>query len=283
MDLIANYSCVTGEGPLWHSDRNLLYWIDIPNGRLFQYDPKTEEHQIVFEGPQIGGFTIQTDGKLLLFMEKGSIAKWSIEGLETVVEGIGGEEDSRFNDVIAAPNGSVFCGTMPTESHSGTLYRLDKDGSLRPVVENVGISNGLGFTANQDTMYYTDSTARTIYRYRIDPKTAELSACEEFIVTPNDGSIPDGMTVDSEDHIWSARWDGFSLYRYSPDGNQVLKIEFETKKVSCVTFGGIDYRDMYVTTAGANNLSENGQSAGSLYRLNPGITGKEEFRSAICV
>ena len=78
MDLIANYSCVTGEGPLWHSDRNLLYWIDIPNGRLFQYDPKTEEHQIVLEGPQIGGFTIQTDGKLLLFMEKGSIAKWSI-------------------------------------------------------------------------------------------------------------------------------------------------------------------------------------------------------------
>ena len=91
------------------------------------------------------------------------------------------------------------------------------------------------------------------------------------------------MTVDSEDHIWSARWDGFALYRYSPDGNQVLKIEFETKKVSCVTFGGTDYRDMYVTTAGANNLSENGQSAGSLYRLNPGITGKEEFRSAICV
>ena len=140
-------------------------------GLIFQ----TEEHQIVFEGPQIGGFTIQTDGKLLLFMEKGSIAKWSIEGLETVVEGIGGEEDSRFNDVIAAPNGSVFCGTMPTESHSGTLYRLDKDGSLRPVVENVGISNGLGFTANQDTMYYTIVTV-SIQRQQNYPLVKNLSS-----------------------------------------------------------------------------------------------------------
>ena len=39
MQLVANYSCSTGEGPLWHPDEELLYWVDIPVGCLYSYDP----------------------------------------------------------------------------------------------------------------------------------------------------------------------------------------------------------------------------------------------------
>ena len=28
-ELIADYSCQTGEGPLWHPDQQALYWVDI--------------------------------------------------------------------------------------------------------------------------------------------------------------------------------------------------------------------------------------------------------------
>ncbi|GAG21164.1 unnamed protein product, partial [marine sediment metagenome] len=31
-ELIADYECVTGEGPLWHPDEGRLYWVDIPKG-----------------------------------------------------------------------------------------------------------------------------------------------------------------------------------------------------------------------------------------------------------
>ncbi len=42
MDLVANYQCVTDEGPLWHPDKGVLYWVDIPNGCLYNYDPQNK-------------------------------------------------------------------------------------------------------------------------------------------------------------------------------------------------------------------------------------------------
>lgn len=281
MKIIANYRCIIGEGPIWHASKQRLYWVDISKGYLFAYDPKAGIHEKVFEGPQIGGITVQRNGSLLLFMEKGAVSSWDGNRMATVVEGIEGEEDSRFNDVIAAPDGSVFCGTMPTSSHNGTLYRLTTDGSINPAVKGVGISNGLGFNSNLTYMYHTDSTARTIYRYRFNSKTSELSCRKKFITTPNDGSIPDGMTVDSQDHLWSARWDGSAIYRYSQKGKQITKIDFNTKKVSCPAFGGINYSDLYVTTAGGNDPESNGKGAGALFKLDVGVTGKPEFLSSI--
>jgi sugar lactone lactonase YvrE len=37
-ELIADYACVCGEGPLWHPGEKRLYWVDIPQGRLFRYE-----------------------------------------------------------------------------------------------------------------------------------------------------------------------------------------------------------------------------------------------------
>ena len=71
---IADYACEVGEGPLWHPLEKRLYWGDIPQGRMFRYDPATGHHEQFYDGPVVGGFTIQADGSLLLFMEKGAIA-----------------------------------------------------------------------------------------------------------------------------------------------------------------------------------------------------------------
>ena len=75
-ELIADYACVTGEGPLWHPGEKRLYWVDIPTGRLFRYTPSDGTHEQVHEGEQIGGFTIQADGALLFFMAGGAVKIW---------------------------------------------------------------------------------------------------------------------------------------------------------------------------------------------------------------
>src|SRR5580698_9676078 len=112
LELIADYACETGENPLWHPFERRLYWCDIPKGRLFRYDPATGIHEQCFEGRVIGGFTIQADGALLLFMDRGTIALWRDGCVTEVVSEIAAERNSRFNDVIADPHGRVFCGTM---------------------------------------------------------------------------------------------------------------------------------------------------------------------------
>jgi D-xylono/L-arabinono-1,4-lactonase len=281
LELIADYACVTGEGPLWHPTERRLYWADIPQGRLFRYDPATEHHEQFYDGDVVGGFTIQDDGALLLFMARGAVKIWRDGNLTTIFEEIDGEQDSRFNDVFADPEGRVFCGTMPAGDRLGSLYRLDPDRTLTRVVEDVNISNGMGLTPDRKQLYYSVTLDRKIYKFDYDQATGALSNRSVFVDVPDGEGMPDGMTVDAEGHVWSARWDGWCLVRYAPDGTEVMRVEMPTKKVSSVTFGGPDYTDMYITTAGGDNRAENGDTAGALYRLRLGIAGVPEFHSTV--
>ena len=280
-EMIADYQCETGEGPLWHPMEKQVYWSDIPQGRIFRLNPFSRRHEQIYDSRVVGGFTIQMDGSLLLFLDKGTIAIWQDGRMQLVIDQINMEVNNRFNDVIADPAGRVFCGTMPTETKASTLYCVDIDGSLKVVLEGIGLSNGMGFTPDLKQMYFTDSLARTIYIFDYDIDSGDLTNQRVFVETPDDGSMPDGMTVDAEGYVWSARWDGSSLYRYNPDGQQVNQIRFPAKKVSSVIFGGTDLTDIYVTTAGGGNKREEGPGAGGLFHMNMGVKGKPEFLSRV--
>lgn len=283
-EMIADYQCQIGENPLWHPLEKRVYWTDIARGKLFRYDPATGHHEECYSGAPVGGFTVQADGALLLFMERGAIAKWRDGHITPVVEGIPAEIESRFNDVIADPCGRVFCGTVALQVGTlpGRLYRLDTDGSLHQVLENVIISNGMGFTLDRRNMYYTDSARRTISIFDYNEKTGALTHRRAWLQVSEGAGVPDGMTLDAQGHVWSARWDGAALYRYTPGGIEERRVDFPARKVSSVVFGGGDLSEMYVTTALAESTkAEEGEGAGALFRVRLGIRGVPEFFSRV--
>ncbi len=280
-ELIADYQCVVGEGPLWHPIEKKVYWTDIGTGRMFRYDPATGKHEQFYSGRPVGGYTIQADGSLLLFMDRGTVAIWRNGSLTTVVEEIPDERETRFNDVFADTAGRVFCGTMPTKDRPGRLYRLDTNGKLTLLLEGIGCSNGMGLTPDRKGLYYTDSTAYTIYLFDYDQATGAISNQRIFVRHPESDGLPDGMTVDAAGNVWSAHWDGSALICYSPRGEEIQRIAFPVKKVSSVVFGGDDYMDMYVTTAGGDQKATDGELAGALFRLRLGIKGAPEYYSRV--
>ena len=271
------------EGPFWHPIEQRLYWTDIPAGQLFRYDPTTQADEQIYEGEPVGGFTVQSDGSLLLFKSRGTIERWQDGQMTTIIPEIPQERNTRFNDVIADPVGRVFCGTMPGSDRAGSLYRLELDGALTLILDGIQGSNGMAFTPDHQRLYYTESDRRKIHLFDYDEDSGNLSNQQVFISTPDDGSVPDGMTVDAEGYVWSARWDGGHLFRYAPDGTEVLRIPFLAKKVTSVTFGGSDYTDMFITTAGGGDRQTNGAGAGAIFHLNLGIQGIPEFGSRIAV
>lgn len=280
-ELIVDYENHVGEGPLWHPIEKRLYWADIPQGRIFRYDPETGEHEQFYQGPSsIGGYTIQEDGAFLLFMDKGAVAVLKDGRLDYLIDEIPEERDKRFNDVIADPSGRVFCGTMPDSDGSARLYRLDTDGTLTKVLDGIGLSNGLGFTPDRTQMYYTDSYARKIYLFDYDPETGDITDQRVFVETQGEG-IPDGMTVDADGYVWSARAGGSMLVRYTPDGVEDLSVTFPAKMVSSCAFGGHNMDELYVTTIGGDDRAEHGPGAGGLFRLRPGVKGVPDFFSRI--
>ena len=284
-ELIADYACEVGEGPLWHPLEKRLYWADIPAGRLFRYDPASGSHEMFFDGDVVGGFTFQADGALLLFMDKGRVAVLRDGALTNVIDRLPGEERLRFNDVMADPEGRVFCGTIPSDDGQegntlGRLYRLDTDGSITKVLDDLAISNGMGFTPDWKRMYFTDSL-KGIDVFDYDQATGEITNRTAVVGLPADGSSPDGMTMDAEGNIWSARWGASGVFGHRPDGKEFRKVEFPTDAVSSVTFGGEDYTDMYATTAGGHDKAENGPNAGALFRVDIGVRGVPEFLSRV--
>jgi D-xylonolactonase len=278
-ELIADYACVVGEGPLWHPDERRLYWLDIERGRMFRYDPASGAHEQIYQGAPIGGATIQEDGALVLFMARGAIAIWRDGRLTTLIDEIPDERAGRFNDVIADPAGRVFCGAMPIGARPGRLYRLDPPHALAVIHSEVGMPNGMGFTPDQRRMYHNDTTVRRIFRSDYDAASGRLTNQQVFVEIPEDLGSPDGMTVDAEGCVWAAIWGGGCLLRFDPDGAEIARIAFPASNVSSVTFGGDDYADLYVTTAGGDDKAANGAGAGALFRLRLGVQGKPEFRS----
>ncbi|MCX6019816.1 MAG: SMP-30/gluconolactonase/LRE family protein, partial [Chloroflexi bacterium] len=221
--------------------------------------------------------------KSYAFMDRGTIAVMRDGKIERViVDEIPAERQSRFNDVFADPHGRVFCGTMPSPNGPGRLYRLDLDGSLTVVIEDVLCSNGMGYTPDGKQMYFTDSERYTIYLFDYDEATGSLSNRRIFVQHAPELGLPDGMTVDADGFVWSAHWDGNALYRYDASGREVLRIPFPVRKVSSVIFGGDDLSDMYITTAGGDQKATDGEHAGALYRLRiPGVRGTPEHLSRV--
>jgi sugar lactone lactonase YvrE len=280
LQMISDQATQTGENPLWHPVEKRLYWTDIPTGRLFRYDPVTNETEQIYDGETVGGFTFQEDGSLLLFMERGRIALWRDGELTTLINEIPAERESRFNDVIADPQGRVFCGTMPTATALGRLYRLDPDLSLHLILEGINISNGLGFTPDQKSLYYTESVARKIYIFNYDADTGEISNQRIWKEIPPNEGVPDGLTVDAKGCIWSARWDGAAVYKYAPTGENIQKIEIPALKVTSITFGCEDLNTLYITTAlDGGTKADEGDGAGALFRLRVDVAGLPEFFS----
>ncbi|WP_207592446.1 SMP-30/gluconolactonase/LRE family protein [Halomontanus rarus] len=285
LERVADTHNETGEGPLWHPEEECLYWVDIPPGHLYRYDPAADDHERVYETPDgspLGGYTIEGDGSLLLFTDDGRVSRFEPgdDEAEPVTQI---DADTRFNDVIADPEGRVFAGTMPGEDELGDLYRFDTDGTAELVVEDVDIANGMGFTGDLETFYFTESEARQIYVFDYDRASGDLSNRRTFLETPDGDGVPDGMTVDSEGYVWSARWDGGRVVRYDTDADAVDEIPVPARKVSSVTFGGPEYTDLYLTTALADgDRSAEGEGAGALFRYpDVGVEGVPEFRSGL--
>jgi len=282
---VADYGTETGEGVLWHPEENAVFWLDIPNGRIFRYDPAADTHEQVHEdGRRIGGFTIQADGDFLLFMDDGEVQLWNPEdGLgDVIIPEIPEENGSRFNDVIAGPEGRVYAGTMAEGGSRGRLYRIETDGTFDVLIEGVATANGMGFSPDDTRFYFTETNTETVWAFDFVRESGDLRNRRQFISTVGGPGKPDGLTVDEDGYVWSARWNGHSVVRFAPDGSVDRRVRFPARKVASVAFGDEKYETAYAPTATAGNpLDVEGDGAGALFSFDPGVNGLPEFRSRI--
>lgn len=273
-----------GEGPWWSVADQALWRVDILAKLLHRWVPATDTSE-QWDLSDAVGFAVPTDdGKVvaglgtdLCLIDLGTGER------EVLATAAPGRSDIRINDGKTDRFGRVWAGTMPDDqSPSGEFYRLDPTG-LTPTLGGIKISNGLGWSPDSQTMYYTDSGVRTIWAFDFDPATAAMSNRRVFAV--DDDCEPDGLTVDSEGGVWSAKWNGNRVVGYAPNGVITEVVESPVSRPTSCMFGGPDLDVLYVTSASVGLSAEElaATPAGSVLAVRPGVRGVGEVVATIPV
>jgi len=276
--IAADAGCELGENPLWNAERQSVDWTDIPAGKIYRLDVATQKFTAIYEGEPVGGFTIQENGDLLLFRVN-DIALLSRDGKISILRSYSDEGMARFNDVIADPEGRVFAGTIGKTKQSGGLYRVDLDGTITKLHEGTGCSNGMGFSPDLKIFYWTCTTTRKIFQFDYGQSSGEISNRRVFYETENDEGLPDGLTVDAEGFIWSARWGGSCIKRHAPDGKVIETISFPVRNITSMCVGGQNLDQLFITSA--KSPGENSSLAGALFKMSVRVKGRTGFKSKI--
>jgi sugar lactone lactonase YvrE len=260
-----------GEGARWVEDR--LVFVDILSGRLLEApgDAPGEERQVARLDVPLGaaapvagapGEWIVAAGTGIGLLHAGGTLEW----LDRPEDG--NPVPARMNDGACDPAGRFWAGSMAydTTKGAGSLYRTDPDGTVQRVLDQITVANGPAFDPDGDTLYYADTPTGVVYRCTIEPASGDILAREPFVRVPAGEGHPDGMTVDTEHHLWVALWDGGAVHRYAPDGSLQGSVVLPTPRPTSVCLGGPAGRRLFITTAW-HGLDPPAAPAGAVFAL----------------
>jgi sugar lactone lactonase YvrE len=281
VELVADVRCALAEGPLWLPGQQLLIWVDIVAGHVHRMNPATGDHVIYDAGVPVSAVVPRRDGDLVLVVEHGvdSIdASWRER--QQLLKLPGPPDVAwRTNDAKADPAGRLWVGTLAYNEQpgAGALFRVDPDLATTTIVSAATIANGMAWTADRTTMYWVDTPTGRVDAFQYDLATGAVSQRRPAIEIADGGGMPDGLTIDTEDHLWVALFGGWQVRRYRPDGVLDGIVSVPAEQVTSCTFGGPDLTDLYITTA-RKNLDEEALReqplAGGVFRCSPGVSGR---------
>ena len=277
---VADVGAVLGEGPVWVAREQALYWVDIKGPKIFRLDSLGERTEwntpfrICSLAPRRrGGFIAGTEnGFAIVDLDSGSF--------DLIADPEPDFPGNRFNDGKSDRSGRFWAGTMDDSEQSvtGSLYRLDPDHRWKRVDEGYKVTNGPAFSRDGSRMYHNDSALQVTYVF--DLEADGMPSNRRVFARHGEGDgYPDGMTVDSDDCLWIAFWDGWCVRRYSPEGNCLELIRLPVQKPTSCAFGGPDMRHLYVTSASIGLTDQersNQPCAGGLFMLDTPYTGLED-------
>lgn len=282
------YPCddTLGESPVWDERNSALYWVDIRRGvlhRLCIAHGEPEATAYAFGPALLTGVVVATGDALLLGFAR-SMATLGIPMLGTpdpLVPSITADflpAQNRLNEIKTDPLGRIWCGAMWDYARgcSGGLYRSGDDGRLSCVRSGVTVPNSLAFAPDGKWIYFADSASGAIERASFDVQSGRVGAWHELVGAAQAPGKPDGLAIDADGCLWSARFGAGCVIRFTPEGRFDGCIELPVSQPTSCAFGGADRDTLFITTA-TQGLSPHDRLreplAGSLFSVRPGTTG----------
>ena len=277
---------VLAEGPVWNEEAQMICWVDILNGEIHRYSPEKNKHSIIALKQLVGSVAVCTDGNFIAALQNGfAFVNSQTEEIKMINDPESHLLQNRFNDGKCDPAGRFWAGTMSLleSPEAGHVYMMGNDFKVSKKIDKVSISNGMAWSLDHRIFYYIDTPTFTVVAYDFDKISGTISNKKIIINVPEAEGFPDGMTIDAEGMLWIGHWQGWQVSRWNPDtGKKIYSIKLPVAKVTSCTFGGRNFKDMYITSARVH-LSEKELAeqplAGSVFVITDcGFTGVPAFK-----
>jgi gluconolactonase len=256
------------EGPRVDENDN-LYFSDVPNGGVYRRSPNGEVTTVVPKRRGVGGIALHANGGVVVSGKNICHVKDGETRILFQREDIPG-----FNDIFTDSAGRVYVGSLrsdpfkPGERTPGELWRIDAEGKVVQMYDQVGLTNGIGFSPDERAIYHADSAGPHIIVH--DVASDGTMSNRRAIAQMSGGLIPDGLCIDEAGCIWVAIYGGSCVARYTPEGKRERTIDVPAKAVTSVCFGGKDRRDLYIVTA---DNTEDPTRKGTIFRTRVDVAG----------
>jgi len=232
-----------------------VWFTDLLLGGVYRLSPGGKTDVFLPDRHHVGGLCLNHDGKIICG-GPGPIV-WLDPATGQSGDLLSDIPDENFlgaNDFLPDRKGGLYFGTLSKgadysqEPQLTQLYRLDPSGEVTKMSDGLKFSNGVGISPGGDRLYHNESLLG-VYQYDI-AADGTLENKRLF----NERQDGDGLAVDAEGGVWIAHFDGYEVVRYTPDGKQDRSFALPHKAVTSICFGGPDWRDIYVTTAGDKGI-----------------------------
>lgn len=242
---------VLAEGPQWNAAEQTVSWVDIEgrsliiaelrgDGALLVREERHVDDRIAFAHPLGSGSYLIGLGRRLAISGTSGVGEISAPLLPA---------GRRLNDSVIDPAGRVIVGGMSLEgNHAGNaLMRVEHDGKITVLDDDLRLSNGLAFSPDGSVFYSVDSLEGIVYARAYDAETGAIGPRRAFARV--EFAEPDGIVVDEQGSVWVALWGGAALNRYDTDGRLAATVPVGPQHVTSLEFAGPDLRHVVVTTS----------------------------------
>lgn len=256
---VVDAKALLGEGVCWDAAAQCLWWLDIYGQAIHRYEPSTGETRTFATPLKPGCLAVRSRGGLVVAMGDGFyFFDPANEKFSSIVDAEPGIAETRMNDGKTDRQGRFWAGSMyeaegqpprPLPRPLASLYCLNPDLSIRKAAHGFTCSNGLAWSPDSRTLYFTDSATSYVWAWDFDASTGEIENRRVFIDLSAENGIVDGATVDAEGCYWLTMPFKWMVRRYDPAGRLMTTIDLPVDTPTCCEFGGRDLDILYVTTA----------------------------------
>jgi len=262
MEIAVRANAKLAEGPRWDAAARRLLWVDIEGCELHVLE--NGQDRAIGLDAMVGAAAPTSSGAVLVALaDRLALLDLADESVRTLVRLPHGPA-LRSNDGACDAAGRFWIGTMALDETpgAGALYRYDA--SLERVLDEVTLSNGIGWTRDATRMYYIDSPVQRVDLFDFELASGRVDNRRPFVSIDESAGIPDGLTVDDEGGVWVALYGGSCVHRYDESGHLDAVLEVPAKNVTSCCFGDGDGSSLFVTTAAPD---------GNVYVTQPGVSG----------